>query len=277
MNPTNELVNDFVTKQFGETAGAFCTKCHTPIGSVMGEPFDMPNKDRTPLSLTGVSCVVCHSIDEAHGKSQTYIQLKPSNKVYGPHGKGSENDPPPVKVDFHQAEQRDVFKSSQMCRHCHEVTMPNALRLQETYSEWKNSPGAKEGVTCQSCHMGPVPGKPTEYPVGQIAEVADLELPERPLSNHSFIGWTIIGLMNTHCEVGMARHLARESRNATRSCRNESRRSVKSGSRMPRNSTSPDQPACHPMARTPCWSKSKTPFPDIISQQGSLGVRLGWK
>lgn len=190
----NELVSDFVTKQFGETAGEFCTTCHTPIGSAMGEPYDMPGKDRSPLSLAGVSCDVCHSIDKAYGASQGYLGLKPSNKVYGPHGKGGEKDPPPVKVDFHVAEQRDVFKSSQMCQHCHEVTAPNALRLQETYSEWQMSPWAKEGVTCQSCHMGPVPGRPSEYPMGQIAEVADLELPERPLSNHSFIGvdyhWT---------------------------------------------------------------------------------------
>lgn len=191
---TNELVNDFLLKKTGKTIGAFCVQCHTPIGIAMGEGYGLPNKERSPISMTGVSCDVCHSMDRSHGQAQAFFELKPSNKVYGPHGKGGENDAPLAKSDFHEPEQRDVFKSSELCQQCHEVTVPNGLRLQETYSEWKNSPWAKEGVSCQSCHMGPVPGKPSERPVGEIAQVAGVDLPKRSLSNHSFIGvdqhWT---------------------------------------------------------------------------------------
>jgi len=191
---TNELVNDFLHKKTGKTISAFCIQCHTPIGTVMGERFDLPNKERSPISMAGVSCEVCHSMETSHGQAQAFFELKPGKTLYGPHGKGGETDPPPATSEFHQTEQRDVFKSSQLCQQCHEVIVPNGLRLQETYSEWKNSPWAKEGVTCQSCHMGPVPGKPSERPVGEIAQVAGIELPKRPLSDHSFIGvdyhWT---------------------------------------------------------------------------------------
>ncbi|MEW6324993.1 MAG: multiheme c-type cytochrome [Nitrospirota bacterium] len=191
---TNELINDFVQKQTGKTIGLFCIRCHTPIGTEMGEPYAMPNSERSEISLEGVTCDVCHSVSKEHGQVNTLFRLKPGNKVYGPHGKGGKDDPAPAKIDFHQAEQRDVFKKSEMCQHCHELYVPNGLRLQETYSEWKNSPWAKEGVPCQSCHMGPEPGKPSERPLGPIAEAGDLELPERPLSDHSFIGvdyhWT---------------------------------------------------------------------------------------
>lgn len=190
----NEIVNDFFYKRLGKTGGAFCVKCHTPIGVALGEPYALPNKERAPISMTGVSCDACHNIDHNHGQSQGYVGLKPTNKVYGPNGKGGENDPPPAKSEFHEAEQRDMFKSSKMCQQCHEVIVPNGLRLQETYVEWKESPWAKEGVSCQACHMSPTPGKPAEKQMGQIAEVAGVDLPKRPISDHSFLGvdyhWT---------------------------------------------------------------------------------------
>lgn len=185
---TNEIVNDFFYKRLGKTAGAFCVKCHTPIGVALGEPYALPNKQRAPVSMSGVSCDVCHSIDQSHGQSQGYVGLKAGNKVYGPNGTGGENDPVPAKIEFHEAEQREMFKSSKMCQQCHEVIVPNGLRLQETYVEWKESPWAKEGVSCQACHMSATPGKPAEKQMGEIAQVAGVDLPKRPISDHSFIG-----------------------------------------------------------------------------------------
>jgi hypothetical protein len=190
----NELVNQFLLQRTGGTAGPFCIRCHTPIGTEMGEPYALLNAERSPISMAGISCDVCHSISADHGQVQAFFPLRPGSKVFGPQGSGQPEDPPLSQVDFHQAEQRDVFKSSEMCQQCHEVIVPNGLRLQETYSEWKSSPWAEEGVTCQSCHMGPIPGRPSERPVGAIAQVGDMELPQRPQSDHRFIGvdyhWT---------------------------------------------------------------------------------------
>ena len=194
VSPTMDLINRFALERTGQTIGLFCIRCHTPIGTIMGEPYGAPNDQRSPISLEGVSCEICHSVSKEHGQAQALFKLDPSHKVYGPYGKGGANDPPMAKIDFHQAEQRDVFKKSEFCQHCHELVVENGLRLQETYDEWKNSPWAKEGVPCQSCHMGPEPGKPSERPTGPIAEVGDLKLPDRPLSDHSFTGvdyhWT---------------------------------------------------------------------------------------
>jgi hypothetical protein len=141
--------------------------------------------------MSGVSCDVCHSMSEGHGASQAFFGLKPGNKdaiVYGPHGKGTTGDPALTKNPFHRSEQRDLFKSSEMCQNCHELIVPNGLRLQETYSEWENSPWAKEGVTCQGCHMSPTPGRPVPRERGVIAEIGGVDLPERYLSDHSFLG-----------------------------------------------------------------------------------------
>jgi hypothetical protein len=183
-----ELVNDFLLKETGKTIGPFCIQCHTPIGTINGEPYGLPNKDRSAISMSGVSCVVCHSIKESHGASQAFFGLKPGNTVYGPHGKGTEGDPPFGRMTAHQAEQKDIFKSSELCQNCHELMVSNGLRLQETYSEWKNSPWAKEGVTCQQCHMSSTPGRVSKPERGVIAEVGGVDLPERPLSDHSFLG-----------------------------------------------------------------------------------------
>jgi hypothetical protein len=177
-----ELVNDFLLKETGKTIGPFCIQCHTPIGTINGEPYGLPNKERTPLSMSGVSCDVCHSMSEEHGASQAFFGLKSGNKdaiVYGPHGKGTKDDPALTKSSFHRSEQRDIFKSSEMCQNCHELMVPNGFRLQETYREWKDSPWAKEGVTCQGCHMSPTPGRPVPRERGFIAEIDSADLPER--------------------------------------------------------------------------------------------------
>jgi len=86
------------------------------------------------------------------------------------------------------------IKSSQFCGDCHDVTAPNGVRNEEAFSEWANSPAAKEGITCQNCHMGPVQGIPiadNDRPWGPAAVVPGVpveKMPVRPLSDHTFAG-----------------------------------------------------------------------------------------
>ena len=48
---------------------------------------------------------------------------------------------------------------SGFCASCHEVSVPNGLRLEEAFGEWKTSPANKQGISCQDCHAGKEPGR----------------------------------------------------------------------------------------------------------------------
>jgi hypothetical protein len=63
------------------------------------------------------------------------------------------------------------------------------LRIEEAFTEWKESIYAKKGITCQDCHMRALPGKADQKKVmGPAAMMFGVDLPDRPLSDHSFIG-----------------------------------------------------------------------------------------
>src|SRR5262249_30686059 len=52
---------------------------------------------------------------------------------------------------------------------CHDVTHPfNRLPVERTYSEWRDSTYAGEGIQCQDCHMKPGPGRAS--PIGKQRE-----------------------------------------------------------------------------------------------------------
>jgi hypothetical protein len=74
------------------------------------------------------------------------------------------------------------------------VNFPTGVRLEEAFSEWQNSPAAKQGITCQQCHMGPVQGVPIredQRPWGRAAVVPGVppeQIPLRPLADHTFSG-----------------------------------------------------------------------------------------
>jgi hypothetical protein len=82
----------------------------------------------------------------------------------------------------------DYLRSSDFCAQCHEVTLVNGARLEETYTEYKHSPAAAKGVSCQDCHMGKEPGIPSGYDVGPAAVVGGVATKPRKLTSHLFAG-----------------------------------------------------------------------------------------
>jgi hypothetical protein len=74
------------------------------------------------------------------------------------------------------------------CGTCHDVTLVNGFRLEEAFSEYKSSPAAARGETCQDCHMSTVPGVASGYAFGPAAVVGGVESPPRKLTNHKFVG-----------------------------------------------------------------------------------------
>ena len=94
----------------------------------------------------------------------------------------------------HGSQRLPYIKSSQFCGECHDVVTPTGVRNEEAFAEWQRSPAARDGITCQSCHMGPVQGLPcpdSERPLGRSATIPgvdDEEFPLRRLTDHTFAG-----------------------------------------------------------------------------------------
>ena len=92
------------------------------------------------------------------------------------------------------------LSTSTFCGTCHDVTLLNGFRLEEAFSEYRDSPVAAEGATCQDCHMGQVRGIPSDYHQGPGAVVGGVPTKDRKLTNHIFAGPDYI--------LGSPRHLS---------------------------------------------------------------------
>ena len=202
-SPVFEAFTLTMLERTSGTVGTFCTRCHTPVGVALGETGLRRNRHRSALALEGVTCVACHRRSHASGRVNARFAIEPGDLmdgcVYGPFDDVSHDE-----SERHRAAGSPFIRSSSFCGSCHDVTTPDGLRLEEAFSEWKNSPAAKRGVTCQHCHMGPEPGiavDPRDRPMGYAAIVPGADPSKRkprPLSDHTFAGPDYSMLPDTH-------------------------------------------------------------------------------
>lgn len=190
------------------TTGDFCIRCHTPVGMTLGEPIVLENEKRHPVSREGVTCIACHRIDRSYGRISGRLPIQEGplcDVIYGPSG-GPDGrntevervlDDPAFRVAgcdetgrtiHEEALRRDFITTSSPCGSCHDVRLVNGFRLEDTFSEYKASPAAHAGVSCQDCHMGREPGLPSGYRTGPAAIVGGEPTRERKLSDHTFAG-----------------------------------------------------------------------------------------
>ncbi len=191
-SPVFEAFNLTLVERTSGTIGTFCTRCHTPLGTALGENGSRRNVHRSRLSMEGVTCVVCHRQQRPYYKSNARQAIQPGALLdacmYGPF------DDAVTLPGTHAAKEGLNIKDSAFCGACHDVTNPEGVRLEEAFSEYQNSPAAKQNIRCQDCHMGPVQGKPipeSHRPWGRVAEVPGVpanRFPLRPLSDHTFAG-----------------------------------------------------------------------------------------
>lgn len=209
LSPIFNAMSNSIIKLTNGTNGDFCIRCHTPVGMALEEPINISQMDRTPTSREGVTCVVCHRINQAWGKGRGRQALVPGDihqAVFGPLGGETLRqvlaDPEKYGVLKPQADPdvrgRDVHHTAQrffqittpgFCGACHDVFAPNGFRLEDAFSEYKHSPAAREqGVSCQDCHMGEVPGESGTYILAPAAEVGNVKTPLRKHANHMIAG-----------------------------------------------------------------------------------------
>ncbi|HTU43270.1 MAG TPA: hypothetical protein VMF10_16295 [Candidatus Aquilonibacter sp.] len=188
----------FVLKSSGGTVGVFCDRCHTPIGISSGESAIIPNDQRHELALQSVTCMVCHGEHTRDGQASAVFRVPIPGQgmptIYGPfYGydePGAPNDPALRLIKSpHESRHWWYITTGRFCGQCHDVFLNDGTHIEEAYSEWKNSRYAREGITCQDCHMSPVPGKPVPFDQGPIVDT-DLfpDAPTRRRSTHLFTG-----------------------------------------------------------------------------------------
>ncbi len=118
-----------------------CLRCHSPTAAETGD-----YQGKQDLTLEGVTCDYCHSIDsldeDAHGTLQAKID---HTKLHGPF----DHPTPPA----HKTAQRDYFSKSEICAVCHDYINDDGTVVFATYAEWRASKYAEEGKQCQDCHM----------------------------------------------------------------------------------------------------------------------------
>lgn len=141
--------------------GDYCLRCHTPAPWLEGrsEPVDGSNLTHEDLQI-GVSCDFCHRLvdplteegrtlsrpdTEVHANAQ-YV-VTPEYERRGPY---DDADAP------HDTRYSEFFTKSEICGTCHDIYNPVydlETPVETTYSEWKYSAFAREGIECQDCHM----------------------------------------------------------------------------------------------------------------------------
>jgi len=204
MSPVFNAFHGAVLGLTNGTNGDFCIRCHTPVGMNLEEPLFISNMDRHPTSREGITCIACHRVNKAYGKLSGRLAIVEGDlfePVYGP--KGNEELERVIESGEYnvntergkagravhgKAEKFFQLQTSGFCGTCHDVNLVNGFRLEEAFSEYKNTPAAKAGVSCQDCHMGKTPGVNNGYDEGPAAIVGGKPTEPRKRTNHMFIG-----------------------------------------------------------------------------------------
>jgi len=125
-----------------------CMNCHAPLAEQAAafEAAKARGKGHLPaeqgLAAKGNSCGGCH----VRG-----------NRRFGPPRKDTGAAGPGLAGHPHGGVTRSPdFEQSEFCAACHQFPQDQAINgkpLENTVAEWRASPAAAEGKTCQSCHM----------------------------------------------------------------------------------------------------------------------------
>ncbi len=145
-DPVFFRLNEIGQQRSDGALGSLCVSCHAPIGTRLDEvDGSVVSADLPPLSANAIHCDVCHSASVS-SRGHGINDFRSDGVRLGPIA-----DPSPSS--FHQSEFDPDFSRSQNCNPCHDIILPNGLRIEETAAEWDNSAYTAMGVECQDCHM----------------------------------------------------------------------------------------------------------------------------
>lgn len=136
-----------------QQAANACMRCHAPLAeqkSLIAIELQRENAPTTPppayvprdLHRQGLVCAACHV--------RRHARVGPPRRDEAPLAAGA--------VAPHGGFTADTgFEDSRFCAVCHQFPADgaqlNGKLLENTYEEWRASPAAQSGQSCQSCHM----------------------------------------------------------------------------------------------------------------------------
>ncbi|MEZ6119740.1 MAG: multiheme c-type cytochrome [Pirellulaceae bacterium] len=190
------------------TIGYFCMRCHSPVGVSMGMSRDASIWEVPLVAREGVTCIACHRIRESYYKVNGERRVEPgalTDPITGAsNGQGlaaaiekkdyyklklSDAEKGPGQVVHNSVFELQQIKESHFCASCHQVAVFPGIALEVVWNQYKGSPACKQGVSCQDCHMGAVPGKAEGYETAPTAIIGGRKInPHRKHSNHMFVG-----------------------------------------------------------------------------------------
>lgn len=176
-----------------------CTTCHAPLGRTEAiyhgaEAFAFSQVSADPLSLDGVSCTLCHQIqNENLGDDESFsghYTITDAHEIFGPH-------PNPTTLPmFNQTSYTPVYaqhtNGSELCATCHTLFTPfvdddgnvaGTFPEQTPYLEWQNSIYEEENIECQTCHMPAV-----DEAIKIASRPPWLDTKRQPVWKHDLVG-----------------------------------------------------------------------------------------
>ncbi len=146
----------------GPTVSRVCLTCHAPLVEVNG---DVGLRQRA--TWEGVTCDVCHSLVSVDltGRSPRPV-LDIGRVKRGPIRGASSMG--------HEVAYSELHTTALACSACHEYTNPEGTPILTTFSEWRASAAAREGRTCQACHMGATRADVVDPKVKRVASEVNL-------------------------------------------------------------------------------------------------------
>lgn len=207
ISPMFHKFEQAITEFASGTIGTFCVRCHQQVATQMGEPREKPLWERSEISREGVTCITCHRVSTAFAKvngertvdaapisfpvynagtGKAMPEVLANAKEYGvamaPGQEGTPIHAPAIKFE--------QISKSEFCVSCHQVAVHPGIKLEVVWEQYRGAPAAKEGITCQECHMGKVPGEASGYETWPIAIINGQVVGDsnQKHSNHLFYG-----------------------------------------------------------------------------------------
>ncbi len=146
------------SRETGGKSDPLCLSCHAPTTRITRDW-----RLQEPVSKEGVTCDFCHSVQALRSDPANPFVVTPGKKQWGPLAD--------VTSPFHETAEAKHFTESRFCGGCHEYKNERGVVILGTWSEWRESPQAKEGITCQTCHMPNIKGKIVPKKVKETREV----------------------------------------------------------------------------------------------------------
>ncbi len=159
-----------------------CSRCHAPMANdsaikddiepqIFGLGFLDPDNAYFEHAADGVSCTLCHQIEDGDGDglpdggtSGGFVVAEYMNRVDRPaYGEYADPIAEPMQMDVAFTPKQGTHTgTSELCASCHDLKTPtvddpdNMFPEQMVFTEWRNSDFVTDGTqekSCQACHM----------------------------------------------------------------------------------------------------------------------------